>query len=164
VSAALHATTNMNPTHAGYMRRETLIAALINAGFSALAVFLVFGRRDPIEFWGAQGLALDFVPQTFIITLMTVTVATLLTRRRVRQGVIPALPRLQIRFPSNVLLRAMLLGAVATVLLGGAATILLAAFRPSAFEFADVLVLKIAYGIIVAAVTAIPALRAALGD
>jgi len=59
-----------------------IINVLISAGF----MFLVFGRAASINLWGPHGLALDFVPQTFMITLMSIVVPTLLTRKRLVRG------------------------------------------------------------------------------
>ncbi len=150
--------------HARYMRKETLIAMLINSLFSAAFVFIVFGGREQVALWGASGLALDFVPQTFIITVMTVVVATLLTRKRVRHGAVPALTAKPSRLPQNVFLRAALLAVMATVVLGGVATAALAVVWSGPYVFITVLVFKIAYGALVAAVIATLALPAALSD
>lgn len=156
-SAAAHA-------HASYVRRETFVAVLINSVLSAVFTFLVFGRRDGIALWGLDGLALDFVPQTFIITLATVVAATVLTRKRVRARGIERLAEVPTRLPSNVVVRAVLLAALATLLLGGAATVVSALMWEGPVGFIAILVPKIVYGAAVAAIVAPFALRAALKD
>jgi hypothetical protein len=150
--------------HAQYVRKEAAIAVVINSLFSALFVFLVFGRRAEVALWGADGVALDFVPQTFIITMITVMVATLLTRKRVRSGVIQRRSGAPARLPQNSFLRALLLALVATIVFGGVMTGLLALLWSGPHSFIAVLIFKIAYGAIVAAVMAALSLRAALND
>jgi hypothetical protein len=150
--------------HARYMRNETLIAMLINSLFSAAFMFIVFGGREEIALWGANGVALDFVPQTFVITMMTVVVATLLTRKRVRSEAVPADAAAPSALPRNVVLRAGLLALIATAMFGGVATAILAIAWSGPYAFAPMLVFKIAYGAMVAAVMATIALRAALRD
>lgn len=153
-----------DPFHARYLRKEMLIAIVINSIFSAVFCWLVFGRSESIELWGLNGLAFDFIPQTFIITLMTTIAATLLTRMRVRRGEIAAAPGGSSRLPANVLLRAIMLGVIATVVFGGIGTALLAVTWSGAPSFGWVFTLKILYGALVAAVMSRIALRAALRD
>jgi len=147
-----------------YIFVETLISIAINAAISAGFAFFTFGGRTEIGLWGPSGLALDFVPQTFMIALMSVLVPTALTRRRVAAGAIrpPAGP--PSRLPRNLAIRALLAAAIATLLLGGTATALLAALWSAPLGFATVLPLKILYGALVALLVTPPALRAALFD
>lgn len=164
----------MNPTvspgsidaqrHTRYVRNETLIAMLINSLLSAIFTLLVFGRREAIALWDVDGLALDFVPQTFLITLMTVVAATLLTRKRVHQQTIERLSGPPPRLPSNALLRALLFAITATVVFGGLATGVLALVWNGSASFAAIIIPKIFYGALIAALVAPIALRAALRD
>jgi hypothetical protein len=147
---------------ARYILVETLISIAINAAISAGFAFLVFGGRTGVALWGAGGLALDFVPQTFMIAMMSVFVPTALTRRRIEAGAVRARNGRPSRLPRNLLLRALLVAAVATLLLGGAATAILAVSWTALLDFATLLPLKIAYGAIVALLVTPLALRAAL--
>lgn len=147
-----------------YILVETMIGMVINALFSAGFAFLVFGGRAEIALWGPTGLALDFVPQTFAIAMMSVLVPTALTRRRIRAGTLAPDGTAPSRLPRNLLVRALLMALVATVVLGGVATVLLAAIRVGPLAFAAVLPLKIIYGALVALAVTPPALRAALRD
>src|SRR5437868_14337989 len=107
--------TDLSPRQRLYVRRETLIGIAINAALSAFFVFLVFGGRNAIA---VRDIALDAVPQSFMIALMTTIVPTLLTRKRLREGGIEALAEAN-RLPTNLLLRALLVAA-ASALIGGA--------------------------------------------
>jgi hypothetical protein len=147
-----------------YILVETAIGMVINALFSAGFAFLVFGGRAEIGLWGPDGLALDFVPQTFAIAMMSVLVPTALTRRRIRTGTLAARGEAPSPLPRNLLLRALLMALAATILLGGTATALLAAIRVGPLTFGAVLPLKIVYGALVALAVTPPALRAALLD
>jgi hypothetical protein len=143
---------------------ETLISMVVNALFSAGFAFLVFGGVTEIGLWGPAGLALDFVPQTFVIATMSVLVPTALTRRRIRAGALARGRGAPSRLPGNLLVRALLVALAATILLGGAATALLAAASSGPLTFATVLPLKIAYGAFVALAVTPLALRAAFLD
>ena len=147
-----------------YILVETLISVAISAAISAGFASLVFGGRTAIELWGRTGLALDFVPQTFMIAMMSVLVPTALTRRRIAAGTIRATGGRPTRLPRNLPVRALLAAAGATLLLGGAATAVLAVSWTGPLGFAAVLSLKVAYGAIVALLVTPPALRAALRD
>jgi hypothetical protein len=127
-------------------------------------VFVVFGGRTQISLWGASGLAMDFVPQTLAIAVISTTVATLLTRRRVRSGAIAPLQALSIRFPQQVAVRAILFALCALPIFGGVGTLLCAMWWRPEFSFATLLTIKIIYGAILAGCVALLALRAALGD
>ena len=146
-----------------YIIVETLIGMVINAAISAGFAFFVFGARDEVGLWGADGLALDFVPQTFMVALMSALVPSLLTRRRVAAGAIHARGTPS-PLPRNLLLRALLLALLATILLGGGATIILAFLLSGPVAFGILLPFKIAYGALVSALVTPLALRAALAD
>lgn len=146
-----------------YILVETAISIAVNAAISAGFAWLVFGGRAGIGLWGADGLALDFVPQTFMISLMSVLVPTVLTRRRVRSGALPHGESF-FRLPRNLFVRALLVAALATALLGGAAAALLALLWSGPMGFAAGLPLKVAYGALIALLVTPPALRAALAD
>ncbi len=81
----------MTFAHRLYIARETAVSVVINTMISALFMERVFGGRASIDLWGLHGLALDFVPQTFMISAMSVRVPTLIARRRMRAGAIEPL-------------------------------------------------------------------------
>jgi hypothetical protein len=151
--------------HSRYVLIETLISVAINILISALFMFLVFGSMRSIELWGVHGLALDFVPQTFMITLMSVLVPSWLTRRRMRSGRITMLvKRARGRPPRNIFVRAVVIGVVLTVLLGGCALLVTAELWRVPEPFWHVLPFKLAYGALVAAIATPLGLRATLSE
>jgi hypothetical protein len=83
-----------------------------------LAAWLVFGGRTFIEAAGPRGFAVDFLPQTFMVTFMSTLIPTWLTRRRVRAGLIQKLPAPVSRLPRSLILRALAFALVATLVLG----------------------------------------------
>src|SRR5579859_6544248 len=76
----------MGTSYRRYIAVETAVSIAINVAISAVFMELVFWRSGTIALWGPHGLAIDFLPQTFMISAMSVLVPTLLTRRRVRNG------------------------------------------------------------------------------
>jgi hypothetical protein len=151
--------------HNRYVLSETAISVVINIVLSALFMFLVFGRSPTIELWGRPGLALDFVPQTFMISLMSVLVPSLITRRRMKSGRVAARASARLRnLPKNVVFRAIVIGCGLTVLLGGGAVLLLSAVWRGAAPFWVTFPLKLAYGVLVATIATPLGLYATLSE
>jgi hypothetical protein len=147
-----------------YVAAETLISVFMNSLLSAAATWLAFGGDAQIRLWGSAGLALDFIPQSFMVGLMSALMPTLLTRKRRRQGrplhlagAPPALPR-------NLLLRALVFAVATVVVAGGVAVLLLALFGPHTYSLDAVFVLKTGYGAAVAVVVTLIALSAVLRE
>lgn len=131
--------------------RETLISTLPNAVVSAGFVWLVFRGQSVIPLWGMNGLAFDLVPTTFMLTLMTTIALTLLLRKRRRDGAFAdqrdaAAP---LPLPHNPVLRGAMLGAALLVLFVPVSVLVLGAVWQGDWPFAQVLVFKIAYGVVV---------------
>ena len=148
--------------HRRYIALETVISMIINIAFSALFFFLVFGRSDHIDL---HGFALDYFPQTFMITLMSVIVPTILTRKRVNGGrLVRRGSAFGARLPKGVILRAILLACTACVTLGAVAVWITASFWPAEPAHSNLLLLKLAYGAVVAAILTPIGLVAALSD
>ena len=149
---------------AQYVLREVVIAIAINSIFSAVFAYIVFGDRSRVDLWGWNGLAVDFVPQTFILTVMTVVATTLVTRQSIRSGKVSvhSVGKTLQWLPVNLGARSVLLGVAATILFGGLVVCALSALWSGANEFAAVLLIKVTYGAIVAALVAWIAIERAL--
>jgi hypothetical protein len=148
-----------------YIAIETAISAVINVGFSALFFYLVFGRSERIELWGPHGFAFDYFPQTFMITLMAVIVPTILTRKRVQAGKVARRESaFGARLPRNVVLRALMLAALAAVALGAVAVWITDSFWSGEPAHSKLLIVKLVYGAVVAAIMTPIGLVAALSD
>jgi hypothetical protein len=152
-------------TQSRYIAIETIISILINVIISALFMLAVFGRSEHIDLWGLHGLALDFVPQTFMITLMSVLVPTALTRRRLRERRIVGYASTQsARWPSSMWVRALLIAVALTVMLGGAALWILTASWNGPLSYWRAFPLKLLYGALVALIATPLGLRIALSE
>ncbi|GLS99117.1 hypothetical protein GCM10007897_04960 [Sphingobium jiangsuense] len=136
-------------TPAVSIRREAAISFVIN-GVLSLAFFLgVFGTAPrPLGWMAPDNLALDFVPQSIAVALMSALVPALIARKRL--GNAPAL--------RPILIRAALF-ALAGAVLGGflAFSIGMAAFP--AIGWAMALMMKIVYGGALGVLVATLALR-----
>jgi hypothetical protein len=151
--------------HRRYIALETVISMIINIAFSALFFFLVFARSDHIDLWGKHGFALDYFPQTFMIALMSIIVPTIFTRKRVNGGRLARRgSAFGARLPRSVILRAILLACAACVTLGAVAVWITASFWSGEPAHSNLLLLKLAYGAVVAAVLTPVGLVAALSD
>lgn len=150
--------------HGRYIATEVAISALINGALSLLAAWLVFGGREAIEAAGPRGFAMDFLPQTFMVALMSTLVPTWLTRRRVRSGQLERVPWPVSRLPRNAVLRALSLALASTAVLGLAAMMLSPAVWTGSLLLPGLLALKVAYGVLLSVPVTGFALRAALAD
>lgn len=144
-----------------YIRREMLISVAINAALSVLFFFLVFGGVKSVPLWGVGGWVLDFIPQSFMIALMSTFVPGVLAAKRVRAGlVLPHTGRSLL--PRSLVLRAILMACLTAV--GGTVIVagMIAAGGLDRLPFAFAGALKVAYGGLLAALVTPPTLRAAL--
>ncbi len=144
---------------------ETAISIAINAAISIGFVWLVFHGHDHVP---ASSLVRDAAPQTFMITLMSTLVPSLITRQRMRSGHLDAWHRSEPgathRPTSKILLRALTLALAAGVL----GLIVNAAILPLLFRgglpYDHVFVLKAVYGALVALVITPLAISWVLGE
>ncbi len=153
----------MQSSTAHYILRETIISVIINTALSCIFFFLQFHSLTSICWTGHGGLVRDSLPQTFAISLMSVLVPTLITRRRaIRETLpMPAIPR-RIT-PSNVFLRAV--GAAAMIAFCGfAATYVVCGHETSGISFRSALAFKCAYGAAIALIVTPLAVGMALHD
>ena len=76
----------MHPLRAKYLASETALSMAINAAISIGFAWLVFHGHDHVRTSGPGGLVRDAAPQTFMITLMSTLVPSLVTRKRMHSG------------------------------------------------------------------------------
>jgi hypothetical protein len=147
-----------------YVRRETLVSILINGVLSLVFFLIVFGTATTVPSRGLHGLAVDFIPQSFMIALMSTLVPGALTLRRVRVGTLPR-SSLPTRLPARLVPRALLVAVLAVLIGAGIAGAVVWFTAPDTIGWLPALLIKLAYGGLLAAVTTPPGLRAALrGD
>lgn len=150
----------MNPVDV-YVRRETLVSICINVALSFAFFLLVFGTADRVPVAGRNGLAVDFIPQSFMIALMSTLVPGALTVRRVRAGTLPRSTAAS-RLPTGLLARALLVAVLAVLIGAGIVGGLALAAGPSSLGWTTALLIKLGYGGLLAAITTPLGLRAAL--
>jgi hypothetical protein len=150
--------------HGRYIAVETAVSTLINAALSLLAAWLVFGGRTSIEAAGPRGFAMDFLPQTFMVSFMSTLIPTWLTRRRVRAGEVERGTSPASRLPRNLLVRALVSALAMTLVLGVAAMLLAPRLWGQPLPLAGLFGLKVAYGALISVPVTRFALRAALAD
>lgn len=141
---------SMTAAQRRYLAVETVIGAIINAILSAAFVFIVFGGHATVPVWGPGGLVLDAVPQTLMVSLMSMLVPGLLTRKRLIAGKVNGAALATV---GTIVRRSILVA----VLLAGALTglqSLLFSFGPPRFPFGVVLAAKVLYGAILGAAVA----------
>jgi len=147
-----------------YFVTETGVSIVINVLISALFMVMVFGHSAGIELWGGHGLAVDFIPQTFMIAAMSVLVPTLLTRQRIKRGVLVRSAGEPPRLLGNLALRVVVVAIVLTITLGAAGVLILDALWTRPLQFWEAFPLKLLYGGIVALIATPIGLYIALSE
>ncbi|HUD94686.1 hypothetical protein [Sphingobium sp.] len=144
-----------------YVRRETAISIAINAALSLAFFLAIFGLDRPIPPWGVGGWVFDFMPQGFMIALMSVLVPGIIAGRKLRSGRLVATPSSSL-LPRHLVARAILL-AITSALAGSA---LVATFvwigGVQMLTPLAALLFKVGYGAGLAAIITPPSLRTAL--
>ena len=147
--------------HQSYIRKETLVSMMINGVLSAVFFLLVFGMAASVPAWGVGNWVFDFLPQSFMITLMSTLVPGALTAKRLKSGEIQAGTHVS-HLPRSLLLRALLLAALAAVIGTGLVAAVVTLTGATALVWLPALGVKVAYGIALGAIVTPFGLRAAL--
>jgi hypothetical protein len=140
-----------------YIVIETLISIAINTMISICIAWLVFGGAAAVS---TRSLVLDAAPQSFMIVLMSVVIPGVLTRRRMARGQVAPIagPPPRYSLAARAIGMAMIL-AVAGVALHA---MLLGSLTPEVWDLRHAIVLKAAYGAVLAAAVTPTMLRYAL--
>lgn len=147
--------------HDAYIRKETLISMLINGVLSLVFFLIVFDRSATLPVWGFGNWVFDYLPQSFMIALMSTLVPGALTAKRLKSGTLKPAPY-NSRLPSSIVARAIVM-AVFTAPLGTVVIALatrLAGLEAIGWMYA--LALKVMYGAGLGAIITPIGLRAAL--
>ena len=146
-----------------YIARESAIGSVINLVIGSAFFLVVFrGQSDPAV-WGPGGLILDCVPQGFMIGLMSIIPAMLITRMRVAKGLsLPVPSPTRTVLPSNPFLRGILVALASMVCLVGVAAALAWATGAQSLPFWPAFVLKALPGIAVPWIVCSSAIKVAL--
>ncbi|MEH3040473.1 MAG: hypothetical protein PGN21_10480 [Sphingomonas paucimobilis] len=142
---------------AAYIATERRISIAVNAVLSLVFFLLVIGLPTPVPVPGMTGYAVDFVPQSFMIALMSTLVPGLLTAARIRAGRILG----SAEAGGSTVLRA-LLTAIIAALAGGVVAAGLLASGVATLPLVPALIAKILYGAVLAWVVTPIGLRRAL--
>lgn len=118
--------------------RETVVSIVINVFISIGFFMAVFGLAAPVV---VGRMATDFLPQTFMVTLMGTLVPSLMLRRKRHAATGP------------ILVRSVGLAVATTLIVGGAAFWLCSVNGDAMLPAWSALILRAAYGGLLAAVT-----------
>jgi len=158
--------TSLSGAHRKYIWAETMVGAVFNTVISIIFAFLVARGVDAVPLWGAMGMAVDFVPTVFMITLVTTLIVTLLARKRLAQGKAPALPRSLGGplgwAPRAAVVRGLIYALLFTIVLVPLSIGALIALNATAMPVTTFVVFKALYGLMLSLLIGPPITRAAL--
>jgi hypothetical protein len=154
----------MTRAHRNYTAVEMAVSVVINGTLSLVFAWLIFGGRPAVGLWGLPGLALDFIPQSLMVALMSTIVPTLLTRARLRRGKLVGCAPGHSRLPQNLFVRALAITFASMVAGSAVAVLLLKLLASQPLPITAVYAIKVAYGGMLGAVVTGIALRRALSD
>ena len=150
-----------------YIKIETAISVVFNAVLSAAFAWFGFRGVSEVPLMGAQGMVVDLLPTTFMITFMTANIETLLTRKRMRAGTLAPLlpaPGAWAWLPRPWLWRALVLALLATAVAVPAMAGLFLLLGIEGLPFHIFVVYKLVYSALLALLVTPLILRLALGD
>lgn len=106
-----------------FMIIEMIASAIINGGFGMLFGWLVVRNMKIVPFAGEGGIVIDVLVTGFVIGVLLTLIVTPLLRGRIGKGVVPDYPKETLSFPlrilpQNVILRALIMGAIGVVIFG----------------------------------------------
>lgn len=141
------------------------IGLLVNGALS-LAFALAAARGRPVlPLWGARGMAVDFLPQFFMVGFATTLAVTLVTRAGLRAGRLGRWPEPAPRWlPRAALGRAVVLGTCAAIFLTPLAVGALVAMGLTALAAPAFVAMKVAVGAPLGALVAARVARWAMAE
>ena len=149
----------LTPGQQRVVRRETAVGTVANFVIGGCVFLLVFGTEGRVSLSGVSNFALDFIPQTFMTTLIGSLIPSLLAYRMVGRGQVAAIDG---RRGLSLLSRAALLAASATLVLGGSAIAICVLAPVDDLGRATALAIKAFYSAGIAFLAAPSAVRAGL--
>jgi hypothetical protein len=148
-------------THEAYIRKETMVSMVINGVLSAVFFLLVFGMATSVPAWGVGNWVFDFLPQSFMITLMSTLVPGALTAKRLKAGEIQP-GSYNSRLPRSLVMRALLLAVLAAAIGTGLVAAIITLTGVNELALLPAFGVKVIYGIALGAIVTPIGLRAAL--
>ncbi len=144
-----------------YILKESFISMLFNSLFSFGFTYAFFQHSASIM---KHDLIIDALPQTFAVTFFGMLIPTLITRKRLRTGLLTTLDIKPTILPYNVLLRAIFCGVLIAVMGLVGHYIVFNYFNIESIPFITALVYKTLYGALLSLIVTPFALRIALRE
>lgn len=135
----------MSP-RARFILREACIGAVLNAMLSYGVFWLLFRGASRIPVRGFGNFLFDFLPQGFMVALMSAFVPGLLARRAIARGQFPGTQTAFAMLPRALPAKAVVLGLAAVVVLSLPMIGVVAAFGGEMIDWTTASALKMAFG------------------
>jgi hypothetical protein len=135
-----------------YIALETAISIVANTTLVTIVGILIFGHKPQVAIWGVGNVAFDLLLQTSTVAFFSSLVASLLTRWRLRRGVLESGSIPLVRLPTGVFLQSLAVALIAIVLLLPGTIAVIALCSISALALVPFMALKIALTIAAAVI------------
>lgn len=148
-----------------YVTIEATISGIVNVVMTAAVAYLTFDLTKGIALAGKGGLLFDLTLQTFMVTLMTVLMGTILTRKRRKSGLqIGEATQATHSWPRNPLIRALVVALAAVVCFSPLLWLGLPLVTPPIWEMPIALLFKCVYAVALTVIIAPYWLRIAIAE
>lgn len=152
-------------TLARLLTREIMVGAVMNLLLNLLAAWLTFPTGAAIAVRGSPGLARDLLPATVMPALMMSVGVTIALRRRMRGGLhVLGAPRLPFHLPRSIWLRTSMIAILALGLVALPTLIALLLLWPTNGGWPQLIIYKLIFSAVHAAVLTPIMILAAVGD
>jgi hypothetical protein len=129
-----------------YLVIETAASGLVNGALNFAAAYLIFHGSARIPTTGPGSMLRDSIGETFIVTVLSVLIPSLVTRHRQRVGSLPVSASMHPSPTSRLYVRAIVTGLVFTSVFVPSNALVLPMMFPNGVSFSNILLFKTLYG------------------
>jgi hypothetical protein len=147
-----------------YLAIETVSSGLVNGLLNFAAAYAIFHAHNRIPANGPASLLRDSIGETFIVSILSVLIPSLIARSRRRAGTLPVFGDKRASRESNLYVRAIVTGLIFTCVLVPCNALFLPWVFPNGVSFANGLLFKTLFGAVVGSLATFLAVRKMLTE
>jgi len=147
-----------------YLKRESIVGAVISTVFGIAFFFIFFGFSGPVAVWGPGNYAFDFIPSGFFLVFFATVVPGFLTKMKLAKGQLSPFQGSTTRLPRNPILRGIVLGVISAVCCGVLGFLAMKGIGADTIPWAPAFVSKVIISLVVGYIGTRTGLKAALAE